>query len=440
MKHADELKTIVHQAIDLAVKAGADAAYASVSSSQSSEIKLEKHEYHLQRSQDSSRVYLNVHKNQCSGSAQTNDVSETGLRDAAKRALEMAAVALPDPHLALSTPGDYVKLDLKNERLTQLKGEEFSDIAKKVFEASLVDPEFSIDSGNLICGYGAEALANTNGVSLSDESTSLVAVMMGIAKRGEEVTSYGYDYNQARSMDHFVEDTIAAFDGVRAELKTMLKPQRIDSYRGAIILLPDIVDRLLLNTLIEHAHGDMLKDNASKWADMLGKSVASPLLTIMDDPHNLDYMGATSYDSAGTATRPTTLIDRGVLQFFMESVDSASRRGTKTTGHENRLSVIRLKGGEGTIFDLAKLAGKPVLAVKQFSGNINSITGDFSGVAKNSHLIVNGERIPVTETMIAGNVFEMANHIMATGTAKNWRRSLEAPPILIDGVSVSAGS
>jgi PmbA protein len=206
-----------------------------------------------------------------------------------------------------------------------------------------------------------------------------------------------------------------------------------------IILRPEAVSRMLLSVVGFHAHGDALKDNASKWADRLGQAVASHLFTLRDDPHNADYIQAGSFDSEGTPTKPATLIDRGVLQFFMESVDSASRRDAEPTGNEDGLTVCRIAGGEGDIADLARQAGRPVLALRRFSGNLNTITGDFSGVAKNSHLLNNGESIPLMETMIAGNVFDLLNNIVAIGKSANYRGIMETGPILVDGVSVSVG-
>jgi PmbA protein len=123
----------------------------------------------------------------------------------------------------------------------------------------------------------------------------------------------------------------------------------------------------------------------------------------------------------------------------MESVDSASRRGTKPNGNENGFNVLMMDGGEGGIMELAKKAGVPILCVRRFSGNNNPVLGDFSGVAKNSHLIVDGEMIPVTETMIAGNAFDLMNNIVAIGESKNFHNQFRCGPVLVDGVSVSVG-
>ena len=75
----------------------------------------------------------------------------------------------------------------------------------------------------------------------------------------------------------------------------------------------------------------------------------------------------------------------------------------------------------------------------RFSGNCDPLTGDFSGVAKSSKLFVNGEnRGPVVETMIAGNVFDLSNNIVAVGDrVETVSGQILCPTIVADGVTVS---
>ncbi len=52
------------------------------------------------------------------------------------------------------------------------------------------------------------------------------------------------------------------------------------------------------------------------------------------------------------------------------------------------------------------------ILLSRFSGGSPSDNGDFSGVAKNSYYIENGEiKYPISETMISGNIFQMLNDI-----------------------------
>ena len=52
------------------------------------------------------------------------------------------------------------------------------------------------------------------------------------------------------------------------------------------------------------------------------------------------------------------------------------------------------------------------LFLQRFSGGYPAANGDFSGVAKNSYLIVNGELAqPLSEVMVSGNLFDLMNDV-----------------------------
>ena len=96
--------------------------------------------------------------------------------------------------------------------------------------------------------------------------------------------------------------------------------------------------------------------------------------------------------------------------------------------------------GGALLADLLK-ARRELLMVDRFSGNSDAIKGDFSGVAKSSRLYVEGRDAgPVSETMIAGNFFEIARSIQAASLeVENVAGGFSAPYILIDNVSVTGG-
>ncbi len=80
------------------------------------------------------------------------------------------------------------------------------------------------------------------------------------------------------------------------------------------------------------------------------------------------------------------------------------------------------------------------LVIKRFSGNSDMTSGHFSGVAKNSWWVENGNRShPVTEVMIAGNLFDVVKKIIAVGAIPHKLiGGGMAPYILVDDLSVTS--
>ncbi len=439
MRSPDELLLKSRKLMEMVKHLGIDTAQVTAVSRRRRRVSLEKNDYQIGSSSDYSEIKLVIHKDFQLGSALTNDLSSDGLRDVASRAVALASTAPRDEKLAFSLPGEIVDLPLASADIAALGSEELLKITRSVFEPVFADREISVDSGSIDVNHVSYCIINTNGVSVSTEVTYLSSMLMGMGVHDGQVTSFDYDWFGSRDLANFPLETRRMMDELTANLKSTFNPRKGESYKGMIILRPEVVNQMLMQVVEFHSHGNALKDNASRWADKLGETVASPRFTVRDDPHNLDYIQAASFDTAGTPTRAHTLIEKGVLKFFMESVDSASRRGTGTTGHENGLVVTRLAGESGDVADLAAQAGRPILSMRRFAGNLNTVTGDFSGVAKNSHMLNDGEAIPLVETMVAGNVFDLLNNIVAVGEARNHRGLMETGPFLVDGVSVSVG-
>ena len=78
------------------------------------------------------------------------------------------------------------------------------------------------------------------------------------------------------------------------------------------------------------------------------------------------------------------------------------------------------------------------MVVNRFSGNINSQSGDFSGLVKQASYIENGEiKFPLKETMISGNVFETLKNILMIGREKRATMiSIYTPPVVVKGIRI----
>lgn len=77
--------------------------------------------------------------------------------------------------------------------------------------------------------------------------------------------------------------------------------------------------------------------------------------------------------------------------------------------------------------------------VNRFSGTNNGSSGDFSGVIKGGFLLENGNKIPVKEIQIAGNLYEILNQqIVAISKERELLgKSTWAPAFLLDGMSIT---
>jgi PmbA protein len=132
------------------------------------------------------------------------------------------------------------------------------------------------------------------------------------------------------------------------------------------------------------------------------------------------------------------LIQHGVLQTFYLDAYTARRLNTKVNATAGGPFNLIVSGGKTPLKSLLKHQDK-LLLIDRFSGNLDPLTGDFSGVAKNSSLFKSGKRqSAVKETMIAGNVFDMMRNIRnLSKETEDVGGSYIAPYVLVDRVTVS---
>ena len=83
--------------------------------------------------------------------------------------------------------------------------------------------------------------------------------------------------------------------------------------------------------------GEEVRKGRSPFADRLGESVASPLLSLLDDPTDPLGPGASRTDDEGLACRQVGLIDGGRLTSYLHNSVTGAALGTASTGSAIRV-------------------------------------------------------------------------------------------------------
>jgi PmbA protein len=305
-----------------------------------------------------------------------------------------------------------------------------------------------VDSGSVSLTSSISALASTTGIELSERETLAQGYAFGMAVEGEDVASFDYDGDAVREIARLDASMRSAADRFVEKCLSGLGAGKGRSFKGTIVLSPEAVGEFLLPNLISAISADAVRKGRSRMAGRVGTRIASSELTLIDDGTLAGGVASSSFDREGVPVRRWTLVDRGVLTTYLYNQYEARAAGVASTGHAvgsaaslpaigpSRLEVL---AGSVPMASLTEGAG-PVVWVGRFSGSSNSVTGEFSGVVKNGFLIENGERRPVRETLIAGNLFDALEHIDAISSE---RRSIGGtrllPAVRLAGVSVTAG-
>ena len=153
----------------------------------------------------------------------------------------------------------------------------------------------------------------------------------------------------------------------------------------------------------------MVISGRSVYKDKLEQSIANNKLTLHSHPLSDKLANNYFVTGDGYVCDNSTIIDKGVLKTLLLGIYGANKTGGKRSVNGGGAHIV--EPGDKSLKDIISSTNKGVL-LSRFSGGSPSDNGDFSGVAKNSYYIENGEiKHPVSETMVSGNICKMLHDI-----------------------------
>jgi PmbA protein len=172
----------------------------------------------------------------------------------------------------------------------------------------------------------------------------------------------------------------------------------------------------------------------SPYAESIGEAIADSRLTVTNRPKSPEFPLASSFDSDGVPTVDLPIITNGVLDHHLIDWYTSKKLGRPMTASSLHLDVST---GDKTFDDIVAATERGIV-LGRFSGGTPNQKLDFSGVAKNSFYVEDGEiRFPIHETMIAGNFGDLLKAIRGIGsTAVNFGGHAY-PALAASGVTIS---
>lgn len=384
----------------------------------------------------------------------SNSSDEKVLREIAGENQKLAQLSVSSAHHRLAeNPQSAGYFENYDPTLAALSPSELYPLLQQVVDEACQDEKVSLDRAEMAFSQQVTILRNSQGYSQQAAETNCSWFAMGMGKTDTEVSSFDYDGGSVWSRDHLEEAITQTMSRFRLSAVGSLNPQPAKDYKGMVLLHPAAVMGILGTAISFNANGKNHNDGISAWKDQMGKPVASEKLMAVEAPGDRNRpSGWAPFDREGIPTARHEIIQEGHLNFAAHHCFSAHQAGVSPTGNavggagglpQVGFSNFTLFGKEGHTVseeELYEILGAG-LVLKRFSGNCDPISGQFSGVAKNSWWVEGGQRShAVQEVMVAGNAFDVLKQIVALGTPLHTNiGGSQAPYILVDGVSVTAG-
>ncbi len=446
---ATDLKSIAQDLVARAMKSGATAAECVIREGDEFSTLVRLGQIETLKESGSKSVGIRVFFGKRGASTYSSDFSREGLDRMVKSALELAKITSEDPFAGIPDADQLgqltCNLDLYHEDVYSLPGPERIDYARRAEKAAM-DFDARIknsEGGSFDAATGCKVLANSHGFVGEYRRSYCSVAAVPIAQNDDGAMQRDYWYSVARTLKKL--DPPEKVGKIAAE-RTL---RRLGAKKAKTAQVPIVFDPMVSSSILEHifegVNGDSVYRGASFLAGKLGQKIAGDNVTVIDDGTMPGGFGTSPFDGEGIPTRRTIVVENGVLKSYLLNTYTAKKLGMQTTGNASRGLAGTPGIGPGNYFlqpgqkSPQELIGgiKEGLYVTEFLGHgVNLVTGDYSRGA--SGLWISGGELtyPVEEITVAGNLKQIFFNISEIANDLEFRGSVAAPTIRIDGLTV----
>ncbi len=278
-------------------------------------------------------------------------------------------------------------------------------------------------------GYGGSRrqvlIANSDGLLAGDEqfrtrfSVSCVAV-------GDTGLQTGFE-SAARTVGYELFDEISVEDLARlaaGRALSKLSARPAPSGEVPVVLAGGSGGILFLDACGHGVEADHIVKDASVYVGQVGKQVASPLVTLVDDGTVGTEWGTFAFDDEGRPAQRNVLIEAGILTDYLWDFLRARKEGRLSSGNGRRqtyqhLPMVRMTNtfllpGEDDADEIVAQTPHGVYVAKLGGGQVNTTTGDFVFGTTEAYLIEDGKITePLRDANLIGNGPEILKRVDA---------------------------
>lgn len=270
-------------------------------------------------------------------------------------------------------------------------------------------------------------IANSEGKIAEDVQTYTVFVVQVVARDGELIqTGYepiggteGFELFRKNPPEEVAE--IASSQAIH-----MLSARKAPAGKMPVVLSSEAGGTMVHEAVGHGLEADLAMEGLSVYQNKIGETVASPLITVLDDKTIPHKRGSFIFDDEGTPAQKTVLIENGILKRYMSNHLYAEKQGLASTGNgrrENyrfrpivRMTNTMIASGKDHPEEIVRSVEKGLFVKKMGGGQVNTVNGDFMFEITEGYLLEKGKiGEPVRGATLTGNGPEILKLIDKVG-------------------------
>jgi TldD protein len=327
-----------------------------------------------------------------------------------------------DFRLAQAPPGRSIKVPVKKDP-RNLSLEEKVELLRKIENAAKVS---GVSSTQAV--YSEMEIhthyTSSEGLDLESEATRMAFVISAVAKRNGLYQASAEGRAGVGGLELFDREDPVALARETGQMAVALLDA--DVPKGGTF--PVILDQELAGVFVHEAVGhateaDIILEGDSCLEGKLGQQIGSELISVKDDPSMMQN-GYYPFDDEGSLAQETILVEKGVLNSYLHSRETAGRMGgvprnARSQGMDRpvvRMSNTYIANGDWKLEEILEELGNGVYLAGSRGGQVSTGEGVFQFNAKRGYLIENGEKTKLLrDVSLSGKILEILMHVKAVG-------------------------
>ena len=413
-------------------KAGFEKATCQVSNDELHELQAENSDINLFRTNFETEVNLSGISNQRRASLGVNKTDDATIDQAIGDLKSMADGANPDDafDIAENQPAESFEsgpsepdYDVMYDRINELL-----EYAKDEY------PILNLRSVGITYFKRQSSLVNTNGVQFESTRGQYRVSVSFSSKDGLDTSSMMYTGYSRYDLDEALKDAVNVDDLFRQSTEQVRTNHLPHKFVGDLVIAPTCLPSFLGFLTARLGDGPLIS-GTSVFKDKLGESVASDQLTLRSGPLSSEICSGYWVTGDGYKAEDSKILDKGKLNSYLLGLYGSNRTGLPRAVNSGGCYIV--EPGSHSYDEMISQVKEGIL-INRFSGGRPSDRGDFSGVAKNSYYIKDGEiQFPIKETTVSGNMVDLLQSVEAVSTERLNTGGSVYPWVRVSGITAS---
>ncbi|NWG03255.1 MAG: TldD/PmbA family protein [Syntrophaceae bacterium] len=366
----------------------------------------------------------------------STEISEASLLQLARRISRSAKEGgedkfiklAPSPRPALSSCSISKSLYPVQKHPEGLSVEERVSVVKRANEvARKLDPHVQQVRVLYRDSYQRLSISNSEGLFIEGERIGTVFSVQVVSAKGDLI-QMGYEPVGGTMgfelLDLHPPEEVAEVATKRSLL--MLFARKAPMGRMPVVLSSEAGGTMIHEAVGHGLEADLAQQGLSVYSKKLGTTIASPLITVVDDPTLPQKRGSYAFDDEGVPSRRTVLVEKGILKSYLYDRLTALEDGVESSGNGRResyqqkpiprMSNTLILPGEMSPEEIIHSVEKGLFVKKMGGGQVNTVNGDFVFEVSEGYIIEKGSiGEPVRGAMLIGNGPQVLKEIDMVG-------------------------